>query len=80
MAKKKLIGIVVSTKQHKTITVSVQTRYSHPKYGKILVKTKRYLTHDEANECNCGDIVMIEESAPYSRHKTWKVKTILKEI
>lgn len=74
MVRKERIGIVVSTKQQKTITVSIQTSYQHPKYGKILVKTKRYLVHDEKNDCQCGDIVIIQESAPYSRHKTWTLK------
>ena len=61
MVKKERIGIVVSNKSQKTIVVAVQTRYAHPKYGKILVKTKRYMAHDEENLCNCGDVVLLEE-------------------
>ena len=49
MARKERIGIVVSNKPQKTIIVAIQTRYAHPKYGKILVKTKRYMAHDEEN-------------------------------
>jgi small subunit ribosomal protein S17 len=79
MVKKERIGIVVSTKQQKTITVSIQISYQHPRYGKILIKTKRYQVHDEKNTCQCGDIVIIQETAPLSRHKTWKLKGILRE-
>lgn len=78
MVKKERIGIVVSNKPQKTIIVAVQTRYQHPKYQKILVKTKRYMAHDELNECKSGDLVLLEESSPYSCHKKWKLKTILK--
>ena len=78
MVKKERIGIVVSNKAEKTIIVAVQTRYQHPKYGKILVKTKRYMAHDEKNSCKSGDIVLLEESPPISRNKKWKLKEILK--
>jgi len=62
----------------KTIVIIVQTRYQHPKYGKTVLKTKRYLVHDDKNECNLGDIVLVEESAPISKNKKWKLKKILK--
>jgi small subunit ribosomal protein S17 len=78
MVKKERVGIVVSNKPHKTIVVAIQTRYQHPKYGKILVKTKRYMAHDEENACQSGDIVLLEESPPISRRKRWKLKEILK--
>lgn len=78
MVKKERIGVVVSNKAEKTIVVAIQTRYPHPKYGKILVKTKRYMAHDENNTCNSGDIVLLEESAPFSRNKKWKLKEIIK--
>jgi len=79
MAKKERIGRVVSNKANKTIVVSVQTRYTHPKYGKILLKTKRYKAHDEDILCSNNDIVIIEECRPVSRHKTWKLKKIIKK-
>jgi small subunit ribosomal protein S17 len=79
MAKKERIGIVVSDKPDKTIVVSVQMRYQHPKYGKILIKTKKYMAHDEKNICKSGDLVLLEESAPLSKHKKWKLKEILKQ-
>jgi small subunit ribosomal protein S17 len=75
---KERIGVVVSDKPNKTIVVAIQTRYPHPKYGKILVKTKRYMAHDEENKSKSGDIVNLEETSPYSRHKKWKLKEILK--
>jgi small subunit ribosomal protein S17 len=77
MAKKERIGVVVSNKAEKTIVVAIQTRYQHKKYGKTLVKTKRYMVHDENNQCQSGDLVLIEESAPISRHKKWTLKEIL---
>jgi small subunit ribosomal protein S17 len=69
MVKKERIGVVVSDKPEKTIVVAIQTRYQHPKYQKILIKTKRYMAHDEQNQCKAGDLVLLEESPPYSRHK-----------
>jgi len=78
MVKKERIGVVVSSKPEKTIVVAIQMRYQHSKYGKTLVKTKRYMAHDELNECNAGDVVLLEESPPLSRHKKWKLKEILK--
>lgn len=78
MVKKERIGIVVSNKAEKTIIVAVQTRYQHPKYGKILVKTKRYMAHDDQNTCKAGDLVLLEESAPFSKNKKWNLKEILR--
>jgi small subunit ribosomal protein S17 len=78
MTKKERIGVVISTKSEKTITVAIQIRYQHPKYGKTLIKTKKYLAHDEENKCKSGDIVLIEESRPISRHKKWMLKELLK--
>lgn len=74
MVKKQRIGVVVSNKPNKTIIVAVQRRYQHPKYEKILIQTKRYMAHDEENLCQSGDIVLLEESAPLSRHKKWRLK------
>ena len=79
MAKKERIGTVVSDKADKTIIVSVQMRYQHPKYGKTLIKSKKYMAHDEQNTCKSGDIVLLEESRPLSKNKKWCLKEILKE-
>jgi small subunit ribosomal protein S17 len=78
MVRKEKIGVVVSTKQQKTVSVLIQTRYAHPKYGKILIKTKRYMAHDENETCQCGDIVLLLESSPFSRCKKWAVVKIVK--
>ena len=78
MVKKERIGIVVSNKPEKTIIVAIQTRYQHPKYNKTLIKTKRYMAHDEENKCKSGDLVLVEETPPMSRHKRWILKEILK--
>jgi small subunit ribosomal protein S17 len=77
MVKKERIGVIVSDKAEKTIVVAVQTRYQHPKYQKILVKTKRYMAHDELNEGKPGDLVLLQESPPYSKRKKWKLIEIL---
>ena len=78
MVKKERVGIVISNKPQKTIVVAIQIRYQHPMYGKTLIKTKRYMAHDEKNECKAGDLVLLEESRPFSRHKKWNLKEILK--
>jgi small subunit ribosomal protein S17 len=78
MTRKERIGIIASNKNNKTITIIVQTRYQHPKYSKTVVKTKRYMVHDEMNIGKPGDIVLVEETAPISRHKKWSLKKILK--
>ena len=80
MSKKERIGIVVSDKADKTIVVSVQTRYAHPKYGKTLIKSKKYMAHDEQNTCKSGDVVLLEESRPLSKNKKWTLKEILKLV
>jgi small subunit ribosomal protein S17 len=78
MARKERLGIVVSNKPNKTIVVAVQIRYQHPKYGKTLVQTKRYMAHDEKNICKEGDIVLVQETSPISKMKRWELKEILK--
>ncbi len=77
MPVKQQIGIVVSNKMQKTIVVKVENRYSHPIYSKILVKTKKYLAHDEFEESNVGDQVLVEECRPLSKKKCWKLVQIL---
>lgn len=77
MATKEKTGIVVSTKMEKTIVLSVEEKYAHPVYGKILKKTKRFMAHDAQNECALGDTVLISETRPLSRNKCWAVKQIL---
>jgi small subunit ribosomal protein S17 len=71
------IGIVVSNKMQKTIVVQVENRYRHPLYSKTLVKTKRYLVHDEENKAKIGDRVLLNQTRPLSRTKRWILKQIL---
>jgi small subunit ribosomal protein S17 len=77
MAVKERVGLVVSDKMNKTVVVAIENRSPHPKYGKIVVQTKRYKAHDEDNECKEGDRVRIQETRPLSRTKRWKVTEIL---
>lgn len=74
---KERVGVVVSDKMQKTVVVAVENRKSHPKYGKIMVRTKRYKVHDEENRCQEGDRVRIRETRPLSRTKRWMVSEIL---
>jgi small subunit ribosomal protein S17 len=77
MAVKERVGLVVSDKMNKTVVVAVENRSPHPKYGKIVVRTKRYKAHDEENKCKTGDRVRIQETRPLSRTKRWIVAEIL---
>lgn len=77
MSIKKQIGIVTSTKMQKTIVVKVETKLSHPIYSKVIIKTKKYLVHDQLNHCNLGDKILIQETRPLSKRKRWKVNTII---
>jgi small subunit ribosomal protein S17 len=77
MPVKERIGIVISNKMEKTIVVKIENRYPHPIYSKILVKTKKYLAHDELSECSIGDKVLVEECRPLSKRKRWKLVKIL---
>jgi small subunit ribosomal protein S17 len=72
-------GIVVSCKMNKTIIVAVENKYSHDIYRKTLKKTKRFMTHDEKNECKLGDNVEIFQVRPISRSKRWSLKYIIKK-
>jgi small subunit ribosomal protein S17 len=77
MAVKERIGLVVSDKMDKTVVVAIESRTAHPKYGKIIVRTKRYKAHDEENKCKVGDQVRIQETRPLSKTKRWAVIDIL---
>lgn len=72
-----LRGVVTSDKMDKTVVVTVERRYRHPLYKKVVRSTKKYMAHDEDNECRMGDTVRIVESRPYSRRKRWLVEEIL---
>ena len=73
MPKRVLQGTVVSDKADKTVVVLVERKVPHPLYGKIIRRSKKYHAHDEANAAREGDIVRIEECAPVSKLKTWRL-------
>ena len=73
MPKRVLTGLIVSDKGDKTVVVNVERKVKHPLYGKIIRRSKKYHAHDEANEYKQGETVRIEETAPMSKLKTWKV-------
>ena len=73
MPKRVLTGNIVSDKGDKTVVVLVERKVKHPLYGKIIRRSKKYHAHDEGNEYKAGETVRIEETAPISKLKTWKV-------
>ena len=73
MPKRILTGTVVSDKNDKTVVVKVERKVKHPLYGKIIRRSKKYHAHDEANVAKEGEVVRIEECAPISKNKTWKL-------
>lgn len=77
MAVKERVGDVVSDKMDKTIVVAVENRSPHPKYGKIVVRTKKYKVHDAENQCKIGDRVRIKETRPLSKTKRWTLEEII---
>jgi small subunit ribosomal protein S17 len=72
-------GLVVSDKMDKTVVVEVEDRVKHPKYGKVLRRTKKYKAHDEQNDCGVGDRVLLMETRPLSATKRWRVAEILEK-
>lgn len=73
---KERLGLVISDRMDKTIVVSIENRITHKRYGKITSKTKRYKVHDEKNECQIGDFILIQETRPLSKTKRWVVKEV----
>ena len=75
--RKERIGVVTSNKMEKSIVVSEVGKVKHPKYGKFVLRTKKYSVHDENNECGEGDIVKIMETKPISKNKCWRLVEII---
>ena len=75
--RKSRIGVVVSDKADKTVTVQVERRFAHPLYGKQVAKTKKYQAHDEHNEFKAGDTVRMVETRPLSKTKRWRVAELI---
>ncbi len=74
-----LVGRVVSDKMNKTVTVLIERKVKHPLLGKIMVKSKKYHAHVEGLEAAEGDLVQIEECAPISKTKAWRVTTVVEK-
>ncbi len=75
--RKSRTGVVTSNKMNKSITVIVERREKHPIYGKFIKKSKKFIAHDEKDECNIGDTVRIMETRPLSKLKRWRLIEIL---
>ena len=73
------VGMVVSDKMAKTVTVAIEDNVKHPVYGKIIKRTLKVHAHDEKNECGIGDKVSIMETRPLSKTKRWRVVTIIEK-
>ena len=77
--RKERIGIVTSDKMDKSIVVSVERKVKHPKYGKFVKNTTKFVAHDEKNECGEGDVVKIMETKPISKNKCWRLVQIIEK-
>jgi small subunit ribosomal protein S17 len=75
--RKERIGVVVSNKMDKTISVNIERKVKHPMYGKFVKRSKKYLAHDELNTCGIGDTVRIMETRPLSKNKCWRLVEII---
>jgi len=78
--RKTRIGVVSSNKMDKTITVMIERKVMHPKYGKFLKKSTKLHAHDEKNECSIGDTVKIEETRPLSATKRWRLVEVIEKV
>ena len=75
--RKERVGIVTSNMMEKSIVVSEVKRVKHAMYGKFVLKTKKYVAHDDKNDCNVGDKVKIMETRPISKSKCWRLVEII---
>ncbi|MFM7668590.1 MAG: 30S ribosomal protein S17 [Bacteroidota bacterium] len=75
--RKERVGVVTSDKMDKSIVVAVERKVKHPKYGKFVKKTTKFVAHDETNDCNQGDTVKIMETRPLSKSKNWRLVEIV---
>ena len=76
-ARKERVGLVVSSKMDKSITVAIERRMKHPIYGKFVKKTSKLMAHDENNDAGEGDTVRIMETRPLSKNKRWRLVEIV---
>ncbi|MBC7288384.1 MAG: 30S ribosomal protein S17 [Armatimonadetes bacterium] len=71
-------GVVISDKMDKTVVVLVERLVSHPLYRRVMRRRRKYMAHDETNQCRIGDLVRIVECRPLSKHKSWRVVEIIR--
>ena len=76
---KTVTGTVISSKMDKTISVCIQRTVKHPLYGKYIRRSTKIMAHDEVNECNEGDVVIIESSRPLSKNKSWRLQKVVSQ-
>ena len=74
---KTVTGTVISSKMDKTISVRIERTVKHPLYGKYIRRSTKVMAHDEINECNEGDVVVIESSRPLSKNKSWRLQKVV---
>ena len=77
--RKTKVGTVTSNKMDKSIAVVVERKIKHPIYGKFLKKSKKFIAHDEKNECTIGDTVKIMETRPLSKSKRWRLIEVIEK-
>jgi small subunit ribosomal protein S17 len=77
--RKERIGIVTSNKMEKSVVVMVETKVMHPKYGKFVKYSKKFMAHDEKGECGIGDTVKIMETRPMSKLKRWRLVEVVEK-
>ena len=75
--RKERVGLVVSDKMDKTVTVAIERQVKHPIYKKFLKKTTRLMAHDETNDAKAGDTVRIMETRPLSKNKRWRLVEVI---
>ena len=78
--RKTKVGLVVSDKMDKTVVVAVEDFVRHSLYGKSVKRTKKFMAHDENNECNIGDKVRIMETRPLSKGKRWRLVNVIEKV
>jgi len=76
--KKIITGTVVSNKMDKTVVVSVERKFIHPTFKKVVKRTKKFRCHDEKNECSVGDFISMREVRPLSKTKRWNLEKVLR--
>jgi len=78
-SRKEIVGKVIKNKMDKSIVVTIERKVMHPKYGKFIKLTSKFVAHDEKNECSVGDLVQLMETRPLSKLKRWRLIRIVEK-